>query len=67
MSNIIDNIIKDYEKQSNHLSKELFKEEINYYSQKKQMEFIRDDNDNDNYDEEIVNTLSNIKSEKENK
>ena len=65
MNNTIDKIIKDYEIQSFHFSNELIDEEIEYYNQEKQLEFLRDDSDN--YNDQIIKLLSNIKIEKEKK
>ena len=65
MKNNINKIIKEYEKYSNSLSEELIYEEINYYNQEKQMEYLRDEDES--YREQIEGTIENIKTEKEKK
>ena len=65
MKNNLNKIIKEYEKYSNDLSEELINEEINYYNQERQMEYLRDEDES--YKDQIEGTLENIKSEKEKK
>ena len=65
MKNIIEKIVKDYEKNSYYLSEELMNEEINYYNQERQMEYLRDEDEN--YIEQIEGTLKSIKNEKKKK
>ena len=65
MKNNINKIIKEYEKYSNSLSEELIYEEINYYNQEKQMEYLRDEDES--YRDQIEGAIENIKTEKEKK
>ena len=67
MENTINKIIKDYEKQSYNISKELMEEENNYYHQERQMEYLRDEEDDESYNEQIEGALKNIRDEKEQK
>ena len=62
MKNNINKIIKEYEKYSNSLSEELIYEEINYYNQEKQMEYLRDEDES--YRDQIEGAIENIKTEK---
>ena len=63
MKNTIDKIVKEYEKYSVNLSDELINNEVNYYNQEREMEYLRDEDDN--YKEQIEGALENIKNEKE--
>ena len=65
MKNTIDKIVKEYEKYSVNLSDELINNEVNYYNQEREMEYLRDEDDN--YKEQIEGALENIKNEKEKK
>ena len=65
MKNNLNKIIKEYEKYSNDLSKELINEEINYYNQERQMEYLKDEDDS--YRDQIEGAIKNIKIERENK
>ena len=65
MKNTIEKIVKDYEKYSYNISEELINEEVNFYNQERQMEYLRDEDEN--YKDQIEGTLENIKSEKEKK
>jgi hypothetical protein len=65
MKNNLNKIIKEYEKYSNSLSEELIYEEINYYNQEKQMEYLRDEDES--YRDQIEGAIENIKTEKEKK
>jgi len=68
MKNSIDKIIKEYEKQNSNLYDELINAEVNYYNQQRQMEYLRDaDEEDENYIDQIEGTLENIKKEKQNK
>ena len=68
MKNSIDKIIKEYEKQNSNLYDELITAEVNYYNQQRQMEYLRDaDEEDENYIDQIEGTLENIKKEKQNK
>ena len=63
--NTIDKIVKEYEKYSFYLSDELINSEVTYYNQEREMEYLRDEDDN--YKEQIEGALENIKNEKEKK
>ena len=65
MKNTIEKIVKDYEKYSYNISEELINEEVNFYNQERQMEYLRDEDES--YKDQIEGTLENIKSEKEKK
>ena len=65
MKNNLNKIIKEYEKYSNDLSEELINEEINYYNQERQMEYLKDEDDS--YRDQIEGAIKNIKIERENK
>ena len=65
MKNNLNKIIKEYEKYSHDLSEELINEEINYYNQERQMEFLKDEDDS--YRDQIEGAIKNIKIERENK
>jgi hypothetical protein len=65
MNNVADKIIKEYEKHSLDLSKELINEEINYFNQEKQMAFLIDDDET--YKNQIKDILNGLKIEAENK
>ena len=65
MKNNLNKIIKEYEKYSNDLSEELINEEINYYNQERQMEYLKDEDDS--YRDQIEGAVKNIKIERENK
>ena len=65
MKNNLNKIIKEYEKYSNDLSEELIKEEINYYNQERQMEYLKDEDES--YRDQIEGAINNIKIEKEKK
>jgi hypothetical protein len=65
MKNAIEKIVKDYEKYSYNISEELINEEVNFYNQERQMEYLRDEDES--YKDQIEGTLENIKSEKEKK
>ena len=65
MKNTIEKIVKDYEKYSYNISEELINEEVNFYNQERQMEYLRDEDES--YKDQIEGTLKNIKSEKEKK
>ena len=65
MKNNLNKIIKEYEKHSNDLSEELINEEINYYNQERQMEYLKDEDDS--YRDQIEGAIKNIKIERENK
>ena len=65
MKNNLNKIIKDYEKYSNDLGEELINEEINYYNQERQMEYLKDEDDS--YRDQIEGAIKNIKIERENK
>ena len=65
MKNNINKIIKEYEKYSNSLSEELIYEEINYYNQEKQMEYLRDEDES--YRDQIEGAIENIKLKKKKK
>ena len=65
MKNNLNKIIKEYEKYSNNLSEELINEEINYYNQERQMEYLKDEDDS--YRDQIEGAIKNIKIERENK
>jgi hypothetical protein len=62
MKNTIEKIVKDYEKYSYNISEELINEEVNFYNQERQMEYLRDEDES--YKDQIEGTLENIKSEK---
>ena len=66
MDNIADKIIKEYEKNSYNVSKELITEEINYLNQEKQMTFLIDDDD-ETYKNQIKDILKGLKDEASNK
>ena len=65
MKNNLNKIIKEYEKYSHDLSEELINEEINYYNQERQMEYLKDEDDS--YRDQIEGAIKNIKIERENK
>ena len=65
MKNNLNKIIKEYEKYSNDLSEKLINEEINYYNQERQMEYLKDEDDS--YRDQIEGAIKNIKIERENK
>ena len=65
MKNTIEKIVKDYEKYSYNISEELINEEVYFYNQERQMEYLRDEDES--YKDQIEGTLENIKSEKEKK
>ena len=65
MKNTIEKIVKDYEKYSYNISEELINEEVNFYNQERQMEYLRDEDES--YKDQIEGILENIKSEKEKK
>ena len=65
VKNIIDKIIKEYEKYSSNLSDELIEEEVNYYNQERQMEYLRDEDES--YIDQIEGSIKNIKEEKQKK
>ena len=65
IKNNLNKIIKEYEKYSNDLSEELINEEINYYNQERQMEYLKDEDDS--YRDQIEGAIKNIKIERENK
>ena len=65
MKNIIEKIVKDYEKNSYHLSEELMEDEVNYYNQERQIEYLKDEDEM--YNEQIEGTLKSIKNEKKKK
>ena len=65
MKNNLNKIIKEYEKYSNDLSEELINEEINYYNQERQMEYLKDEDES--YRDQIEGAINNIKIEKEKK
>ena len=65
MKNNLNKIIKEYEKYSNDLGKELIKEEINYYNQERQMEYLKDEDER--YRDQIEGAIKNIQIERENK
>ena len=65
MNNIIEKIVKDYEKNSYHLSEELMEDEVNYYNQERQIEYLKDEDEM--YNEQIEGTLKSIKNEKKKK
>ena len=64
MDNIADKIIKDYEKNSYNLSKELINQEIYYFNQEKEMTFLIDDDD-ETYKNQIKELLKGLKDEEE--
>ena len=63
--NTIDKIVKEYEKYSFYLSDELINSEVTYYNQEREMEYLRDEDDN--YKEQIEGALENIKNKKKKK
>ena len=65
VKNTIDKIIKEYEKYSSNLSDELIEEEVNYYNQERQMEYLRDEDES--YIDQIEGSIKNIKEEKQKK
>ena len=65
MKNNLNKIIKEYEKYSNDLSEELINEEINYYNQERQMEYLKDEDES--YRDQIEGAIKNIQIERENK
>ena len=65
MNNIIEKIVKDYEKNSYHLSEELMEDEVNYYNQERQIEYLKDEDEK--YNEQIEGTLKSIKKKKKKK
>ena len=65
MKNNLNKIIKEYEKYSNDLGKELIKEEINYYNQESQMEYLKDEDER--FRDQIEGAIKNIQIERENK
>ena len=64
MDNIAEKIIKDYEKNSYNISKELINEEINYFNQERQMAFLIDEDD-EIYKNQIKDILKGLKNEAE--
>ena len=66
MGNIADKIIKDYEKSSYNVIKELIDEELNYFNQERQMTFLIDEDD-EIYKNQIKDILKGLKDEAENK
>lgn len=66
MDNIADKIIKDYENNSNDISKELINEGINYFNQERQMTFLIDDDD-ETYKNQIKDIVKGLRDEAENK
>jgi hypothetical protein len=65
MDNIADKIVNDYEKSSYDVSKELISEELNYFNQERQMEFLNDEDDT--YKNQITDILDGLKTEAEDK
>lgn len=65
MDNIADKIVNDYEKSSYDVSKELINEELNYFNQERQMEFLNDEDDT--YKNQITDILDGLKTEAEDK
>ena len=65
MKNNLNKIVKEYEKHSNDLGEELINEEINYYNQERQMEYLKDEDEI--YRDQIEGAIKTIKIEKENK
>jgi hypothetical protein len=65
MDNIADKIVNEYEKSSYDVSKELIDEEINYFNQERQMEFLNDDDDT--YKNQINDIIDGLKIEAEDK
>ena len=65
MDNIADKIVNDYEKSSYDVSKELISEELNYFNQERQMEFLNDEDDT--YKNQINDILDGLKTEAEDK
>ena len=54
------------QKQNSNLYDELINAEVNYYNQQRQMEYLRDaDEEDENYIDQIEGTLENIKKEKQ--
>ena len=66
MDNIAGKIIKDYEKNSYDLSKELINQEIYYFNQEKEMTYLIDDDD-ETYKNQIKELLKGLKDEAEDK
>ena len=65
MNNVSDNIIKDFENVSNNLSKDLINEEIKFFNQEKEMEFLIDDDET--YKNQILDIIAGLKIESEDK
>ena len=65
MDNIADKIIKEYEKNSLNLSNELINEELNYFNQERQMEFLNDGDET--YKNQINDILKGLREEAETK
>ena len=65
MDNIADKIVNDYEKSSYNVSEELINEELNYFNQERQMEFLNDDDDT--YKNQINDILDGLRIEAEDK
>ena len=65
MDNIADKIVNDYEKSSYDVSKELITEELNYFNQERQMEYLNDEDDT--YKNQITDILDGLKIEAEDK
>ena len=65
MENIADKIVNEYEKSSYDVSKELINEELNYFNQERQMEFLNDDDDT--YKNQITDIIDGLKIEAEDK
>ena len=57
MKNSIDKIIKEYEKQNSNLYDELINTEVNYYNQQRQMEYLRDADEEDEKIKTLVDDM----------
>lgn len=65
MDNIADKIVNEYERNTEKVSDELISEELNYFNQERQMEFLNDEDDT--YKNQINDVLDGLKIEAEDK
>ena len=66
MDNVADKIINEYQKYSNNASNELIKDQVNYYNEERQMNFLMDDDD-ETYKNQINDVIKGLRDEAQNK